>query len=115
MMQRGDIFWVNEVNGTGSEYRGTRPGIIVSNDAANKVCPVVQVVLLTSNTKRLDLPVRVPVYSSGVLSTACCEQICAVDKQRIGTYIGHCTPLEMHEIDKAMMVSLGLQEVEHGR
>jgi mRNA interferase MazF len=114
-MQRGDIYWVLDVNGAGSEFRGNRPGIVVSNDIANKESPVVQMVLLTTRQHHSSLPVRVPVYSTGTLSLACCEQICPVDKQRIGTYIGRCSPLEMHEVDKALMTSLGLQEVKHGR
>ena len=45
---RGEIFFINEGESSGSEPGGARPGIIVSNDIGNKHAPIVEVVYLTS-------------------------------------------------------------------
>lgn len=50
---RGEIFFINEGESSGSEQGGARPGIIVSNDVGNKHAPIVEVVYLTSREKYL--------------------------------------------------------------
>lgn len=58
---RGDIFYIaNSGHVVGSEQRSGRPGIIVSNDLANKHSPNVSVVYLTSQEKK-PLPTHVDV------------------------------------------------------
>lgn len=49
---RGEIFFINEGESSGSEQGGARPGIIVSNDVGNKHAPIVEVVYLTSRKKK---------------------------------------------------------------
>ena len=34
---RGEIYYIHETEGTGSEQTGGRPGIIISNDIGNRV------------------------------------------------------------------------------
>ena len=46
--QRGDIYYADLGEGIGSEQRGYRPVIIVSNDIGNKHSPTVIAVPLTS-------------------------------------------------------------------
>lgn len=111
MIKRGDIYWVKDTGTTGCEYAGDRPCVVVSNDIANKYSSILQVVPLTTKRHSQHIPTKVPIYSSGVLATACCEQIKAVDIHRIGSYVGHCSPLEMKELDGGIMVSLGLKGV----
>ena len=52
-MQRGEVWWVEFDPAVGSEIRKTRPGIIVSNNSANRNLSRVIVVPLTSNTERI--------------------------------------------------------------
>ncbi len=52
-MQRGEVWWVEFDPAVGSEIRKTRPGIIVSNNAANRNLTRVIVVPLTSNSARI--------------------------------------------------------------
>lgn len=52
-MQRGEVWWVEFDPAVGSESRKARPGIIVSNNAANRHLPYMIVLPLTSNTERL--------------------------------------------------------------
>lgn len=104
---RGEIFFINEGESSGSEQGGARPGIIVSNDVGNKHAPIVEVVYLTSREKKL-MPTHVKIKSSPIPSIALCEQIETVYKKRIGKYLAKATMDEMKRIDKALAVSIGL-------
>lgn len=104
---RGEIFFINEGENSGSEQGGARPGIIVSNDVGNKHAPIVEVVYLTSREKKL-MPTHVRIKSSPIPSIALCEQIETVYKKRIGKYLAKATMDEMKQIDKALAVSIGL-------
>lgn len=104
---RGEIFFINEGESSGSERGGARPGIIVSNDVGNKHAPIVEVVYLTSREKKL-MPTHVRIKSSPIPSIALCEQIETVYKKRIGKYLAKATMDEMKQIDKALAVSIGL-------
>lgn len=109
--KRGDIFYVNwaEYNSdkvVGSEQRTGRPAVIVSNDYGNMHSSNVTVVYLTSQEKR-PMSVHVPVICK-VQSTALCEQIYTVSKERLGEYVRTCTEAEMQGIDNGIMQALGL-------
>ena len=104
---RGDIFYISQDSFVGSEQKSGRPGIIVSNDLANKFSPNVEVVFLTSQEKK-PLPTHVSVVAK-VLSTALCENIQTVSKERLGNLIRSCTTSEMKAIDKALLHSLGIE------
>lgn len=105
---RGDIFYVMKVDPiTGSEQEQGRPAVIVSNDIGNEHANIVEVVYLTTKDKK-PLPTHVEVKSN-VLSTALCEQITTVSKDRLGQFIRQCTHEEMKALDKAMMISLGIE------
>lgn len=100
---RGDIFYIaNSGHVVGSEQRSGRPGIIVSNDLANKHSPNVSVVYLTSQEKK-PLPTHVDVICK-VPSTALCENIQTVSKERLGDFVKSCTTSEMERVDKALSV-----------
>ena len=51
--RRGEVWWVAFDPSLGGEIRKTRPAIVVSNDAANRLLNRIQVVPLTSKVKRL--------------------------------------------------------------
>ena len=82
---RGDIFYITAGSYVGSEQKSGRPGIIVSNDTANKHSPNVEVVFLTSQEKK-PLPTHVEVICK-VPSTALCENIQTVSKERLGDFV----------------------------
>lgn len=103
---RGDIFFITEGAYTGSEQNGGRPGVIVSNDVGNKHSPNVEVVFLTSREKK-PMPTHVEVLCK-VPSTALCENIQTVSKERLGSFIRSCTTSEMKNIDNALLCSLGI-------
>lgn len=109
---RGDIFYVRKYgeNPVGAEQWPGRPAVIVSNDINNRESDCVEVVYLTGNMKP-PLPTHVKVIAK-IPSTALCEQVTTVSKQRLGEYVKSCTKKEMDEIDKALAVSLGINNTE---
>lgn len=104
---RGDIFYIYRDEVTGSEQEGGRPAIIVSNDVGNEFSKVVEVVWLTTRDKK-PLPTHVAINSAKYPSTALCEQIETVSKDRIGNYVNSISSNELKEMERAMMVSLGI-------
>ena len=104
---KGDIFYIKKGGRvTGSEQFAERPAVVVSNDIGNVHSNAIEVVYLTTQSKK-ELPTHAKVMCS-VPSTALCEQIHTVSKERLGSYIRTCTEKEMNDIDAAMMISLGL-------
>lgn len=107
---RGDIFFITSAPVAGSMNGGCRPAVIASNDTANKYSPQVEVVFLTTQEKK-PMPTHVPVMCK-VPSTALCENIQTVSKERIDGFVRSCTAEEMKKIDTALLCSLGLRIVD---
>lgn len=108
-MRRGEIYLIRRRDTVGSEIAKARPGVIVSNDALNDTSGVIEVVYLTTKPKK-DLPTHAPMQSTGVESTALCEQIDSVSIELVGSYCGTCTDEEMAAIERGLRTSLGLEE-----
>lgn len=106
-MKRGEIYYIAPMFQKGSEQKGGRPGIIVSNDKCNEHSDVLEVVYLTTKEKA-DLPTHVTIRSSERESTALCEQITPVAKERIGDYKGKLSETEMLNVEIAMLIGLGI-------
>ena len=108
MMKRGDIHYiVDDCSAVGSEQRAGRPAIIVSNNNNNAHNGTVEVVYLTTSPKA-DTATHVVIRSAAKISTALCEQITSVSIERIGEYVGECTPQEMQAMNTALSISLAL-------
>lgn len=100
---RGGIYYVTT---DGADPRPTRPAIVVSNSIANRYGQSVEVVFLSSQDKK-PLPTHAPVMCK-VQSTALCEDITTVSKDRVGDYICTCTKEEMTAVEAALLASLGI-------
>ena len=92
---RGDIFFVRNNHAVGHEIQKCRPAVL-------------QVVFLTSQTKRLGMTDTVAVRCQGQLNAALCGQPTSVDRSRLGTYAGHVTPAELSAINKALLFQFQL-------
>ncbi len=110
-IERGDMYYILCEKTEGSEQKGKRPAVVVSNDTGNAYAPIIEVVFLTTNTKRW-LPTHVEIKSSSARSKALCEQVTTVDKKRVSDYVGKVTKREMEEIEKAIKISLAIEERE---
>lgn len=106
-MKRGDIYLIRRRVTTGSEIAKARPAVIVSNDVLNATSGVIEVVYLTTQPKK-NLPTHAPMHSTGVESTALCEQIDSVSTELVGSYCGTCTEEEMRGIEHGLLQSLNI-------
>ena len=103
---RGDIYMVEKTQTTGCEIQAGRPAVIVSNNMGNHFSNNVEVVYLTTAQKK-PLPTHVDVLCR-LPSTALCESVFTVSKERLGEFIKTCTDAEMKQIDQALKVSLAI-------
>lgn len=107
-VKRGDIFYIanSKFYSTDPTNEAGRPGIIVSCDELNEHSPVVEVVYLTTKDKK-PMPTHVGILCK-IPSTALCETIYTVTKDRLGDFVRSCTDREMAAIDRGMIRSLGI-------
>ena len=102
--KRGDIILAN-LDGVGSEQKGTRPVLIIQNDNHNETSNTLIVVCLTSKEKRLDMKCHVKLFDGSV---ALCEQIRTIDKCRAIKTICRLNRTQMSEVEAAIRNSMRL-------
>ena len=107
-VKRGDIFYIaySKYYATDSSNVAGRPAVIVSSDKLNEHADVVEVVYLTTKEKR-PMPTHVDVLCK-IPSTALCETIYTVNKDRLGDYVRTCTDKEMEAINAGILCSLDI-------
>jgi mRNA interferase MazF len=105
--RRGEVWWVAFGPSIGGEIRKTRPAIVVSNDAANRVLNRIQLVPLTSKTDRL-YPGEAYVMLDGQRRKAMADQIATASKLRLRERIGRLDPVDVTAVDHAIRTQLAL-------
>lgn len=107
-VKRGEIYYIahSKCYATDPSNAAGRPAIIVSSDKLNEHADVVEVVYLTTKEKRL-MPTHAEVLCK-IPSTAMCETIYTVNKDRLGDYVRTCTDKEMEAINAGILCSLGI-------
>lgn len=114
-MKRGEIYYIKSTyREEGSEQRGDRPAVIVSNNKNNEHSEVVEVVYMTTKPKT-DLPTHVITWSTYSPSTILCEQVHTVSKLRVADRIATLSESELRAVDTALAISLGLNLVQNVR
>ena len=110
--KRGDIYYADLSPVVGSEQGGLRPVLIIQNDVGNKYSPTVIAAAITSRMGKTKLPTHIDLHAerAGLSrdSIVLLEQLRTLDKRRLKERMGHLDEETMHEIDKAIAVSLGL-------
>jgi mRNA interferase MazF len=106
-MKRGEVWWISFEPSSGGEIRKKRPAVIVSNDAANRFLHRVQVVALTSRTKRL-FPSEAYVSLRGKRQKAMADQLTTVSKNRLSNRIGQLSRPDIQQVEQAILVQLGI-------
>lgn len=106
-IRRGDIYWVSLDPTMGSEIMKTRPGVIVSNNAANELSSRVIVAPITSKAHKV-YPFEVALVLQRKRCKILLDQVRAIDKMRLGDKIGKCDSDTLDSIDRALKVALAL-------
>lgn len=105
-VKRGDIFYADLPYQDGHVQSGIRPVLIIQNDIGNRYSPTVIVVPLTTREKK-SLPTHVNIYAK-TNSVCLCEQQTTIDKSRLKSYVTTASESEMHKVNIALAVSVGL-------
>jgi len=127
-INRGDLFYA-ELSGKNcteknSEQQGIRPVVIIQNDVGNEFSPTVIVAPITSKIRskpRLATHIYIKGYDNRLKenSIILTEQIRVLDKKKLNYYIGKLDSVELRALDRALVVSLGInlhnikREVSH--
>lgn len=111
-VKRGEI-WLIDLNPTkGSEQRGVRPCLVISNDITNQHAPTITVLPLTSNLAGQRFPINVVLSKQEtrlkVDSLVLCGQIRTVTKERIVQKLTAITINEINRVEKALLLYLGI-------
>ena len=111
--RRGDIYLANLDPYIGSEQGGTRPVIVLQNNAGNFFCPTLIIAPITSRYwKKAGQPTHCILDDVDCLtstSTVLLEQIKTIDKRRVKKYLGRVSRTQMAAVDDAIEISLGLR------
>ena len=112
MISRGDLFSASLDPVVGSEQGGIRPVLVIQNDVGNRYSPTVIVLAITGQVNKARLPIHVPVPAGNTGlqkdSVVLAEQIRTLDKRRLRERAGKIPPEDMHRVDEALGVSMGL-------
>ena len=114
--KRGEVYVIDlGEEGIGSEQKGQRPAVILSNNLNNKYSEIIQIAPITS-AKKTNLPVHVKLDIKNGLRTeslVCLEQTRCVSKKRgliNGNLIRICqlNNKKIEEIDLAIKIQFSL-------
>ena len=110
-IKRGDI-WLVDLNPVrGSEQRGVRPCLVISNDVANEYAPTACVVPLTSNLTGQKFPTNVVLSreDTGLNQDSLLlgGQLRTVAKERLLRRLSTVGDERMPDIEKAIKLYLG--------
>ena len=111
---RGDIYLVDLGTHIGSEQGGCRPVLLVQNDIGNHFGPTLIVAPVSSRYwKKSKQPTHTLIEGIQNLSSpsvVLTEQLLTIDKVRVMKYLGKVPEDQMQNVNKAVMVSLGLKQ-----
>lgn len=111
-IKRGDIFYADLSPVVGSEQGGIRPILVVQNDIGNKYSPTIIAAAITSKLTKAKLPTHIELpkteYNLEKDSVVLLEQIRTLDKTRLKEYISSLSGQKMQEVNRAMLISLGV-------
>lgn len=110
-IKRGDILYAELGKTIGSEQGDIRPVVVLQNNMGNKYNPTIITASITSQMNKIKLPTHVTLTDKSnlkVLSVVLLEQLRTLDKKRLKERVGYISDNGMNEINKALLVSLGL-------
>jgi mRNA interferase MazF len=109
---RGEIYFADMGEGIGSEQNGIRPVLVLQNDVGNKYSPTTIVALITSISKKMNLPVHYEIRKETSNlpqdSVVLLEQIRTIDKKRLLKKVSLLNEDQMEIINRKILISLGM-------
>ena len=105
--RRGSIWWVDLDPTRGAEIRKTRPALVLSADALNRVRRTVVIVPISTGPEPRP-PIVVAVPSAGVGSVAVCDQVRAVDRARLTRMVGTLSMEDLRAVEAGVRAVLAL-------
>ena len=114
--RRGDVIYVKNITSKEAQgnhiIHGDRPAVIIQNQKGNEHSPNLIVAYLTSQLKRLEMKTHVPItwYEGLKPSMIQAEQLQTIDKGSVKGYITHLRDEDMVRLDRALIISLGLEQ-----
>ena len=114
-MRRGEIYWADLEPRSGSEQRGRRPVIVVSNDGFNEIPSwrsVIVVPVSTSVTQAARGPTAIllPVGTGGMkrASIALCHQVTTLDRAKLVQKVGTMGEGEIARLEEGLKAALDI-------
>ena len=107
IIKRGDVYWVNLDPATGTETKKTRPAVIISNDAQNRVGRRYIIAPITSVVKTI-YPFEAEIQIDNTPSKVMLDQIRTVDDQRLGQKLCTLSIEELSQIEKVLKLVLSI-------
>lgn len=99
----------------GAEIKKTRPALVLQNDIANRYSPITIVAAITSQFEERIYPtevlIKAPEAGLTADSVALLNQIRSIDRRRLVRRLGAVRPATMTNVERALMISLGLVRV----
>lgn len=103
-IKRGDVYMMyKSMDKTGEKL----PVVIVSNDKINSKSGFIVYVCINENTDS-TYETNIPVSRGNVRGCAICSKVCTTGKDKLAELVGTLASSEMREIEKAILVSLGI-------
>lgn len=113
---RGEIYFANLSPSKGSEQGGDRPVLILQNNMGNNFSSTVIVAAVTGQHDKKPLQpshYRLPTnFGLNRDSMVMLEQLRTIDKSRLRRYIGKLDEKTMKGVDRALLISMGLENDE---
>lgn len=103
-----NIYWCDLPRYSNTVLCKRRPCIVISNDIQNKGSKTVNVIPITSNLKRTDLPCHVMIDTGHKYGMAKAEQILTIDKESVKWHIKSLDRREEKEVKCALLTQMGI-------
>jgi len=116
-MRRGDIIRVDlpdAASSSGHEQVGTRPALVVHDDATSQTLPVLMIIPFTSKLGVQHYPHSLLIQPSStnglsVPSVLMVFQLRAIDKRRVLAVLGHLEDEALERVNAELIGMLGLR------
>ena len=112
---RGDVFWADVHPRSGSEQRGRRPVIVVSNDGFNltpswRSAIVVPISTSPTQARRGPTAIPLPAGAGGLprTSVALCHQVTTLDRSKLTERLGVLPTAVLAAVDGGLRAALDL-------